>query len=136
MAVKSKRVKLDARGRLKARLKKKIRGTDLKPRLSVFKSDKHTYAQLISDESARTLASASTLDAAVIEKAANVDMGEAANTSRSTKSIAAATAVGLVLGERAKAAGVEQLVFDRNGFFYHGRIKAVADGARKAGLSF
>lgn len=136
MAIKSKKIKLTSRERTKARLRKKLTGTDAKPRLSVFKSEKHTYAQLISDESGKTIVSASTLEGAVVEKIAKIEKSATQNDSRSCKSVAAAIAVGITLAERAKAAGIEHLVFDRNGFLYHGRVKAVADGARQGGMAF
>lgn len=97
MAIKSKKVKFSSRERIKARLRKKISGTDIKPRLSVFKSGKHTYAQLISDESAKTIVSASSLDSAVVEKAASLDKKFSFNDSKSTKSVAVAAAVGYVV---------------------------------------
>jgi large subunit ribosomal protein L18 len=95
-----------------------------RPRLSVFRSGKHIYAQVIDDTAGRTLAAASTLDTAIkgsIKTGANVG---------------AATAVGKLLAERAVAAGIKAVVFDRGGYLYHGRIKALADAAREAGLSF
>lgn len=138
MAIKSKKIKYTSRERTKARLRKKISGTDVKPRLSVYKSGQNTYAQLISDESGKTIVAASTLESAIVEKAAALDKKAtgATNDSKSKKSVAAATAVGLAIAERAKAAGINQLVFDRNGFLYHGRIKAVAEGARQGGMEF
>ena len=91
-----------------------------RPRLSVHRSGKHIYAQVIDDEQGRTVASASTL----------------AGHEGSTANIAAATAVGRRVAEAAKAAGVTQVVFDRGGFLYHGRVKALAEAAREAGLEF
>ena len=93
-------------------------------RLSVFRSSKHIYAQVIDDGEGRTLAAASTLD-----KSLRGDLGTGADRE-------AAAAVGKLLAERAKAAGVERVVFDRGGYHYHGRVKALADAAREAGLSF
>ena len=93
-----------------------------RPRLSVHRSGKHIYAQVIDDEAGKTLVSASTL-----EKDARGKTGATTE---------AATAVGKTLAERAKKAGVTQVVFDRGGFLYHGRVKALADGAREAGLEF
>lgn len=136
MAIKSKVVKLSPRERKKQRLRKKIRGTDAKPRLCIFKSVRHTYAQLISDESGKTIAAASTQESAVMERAAGLKAEDLRNEARSAKSEAGARAVGLVVAERAKEKGVARLVFDRNGFLYHGRVKAVAEGARQAGLEF
>jgi large subunit ribosomal protein L18 len=100
--------------------------------LSVFRSSKHTYAQLISDEDHRTVASASTLDKEVQSQIAKLEK----EAKGSSKSVAAARAVGLVLAERSKAAKVSSVVFDRNGFLYTGRVKALADGAREGGLEF
>jgi large subunit ribosomal protein L18 len=108
-----------ARTRRHLRVRKKVRGDAQRPRLAVFRSNKHTYAQLIDDVAGRTLASASTAESAASAASATVD---------------AAKAVGERLGERGKAAGVTSAVFDRGGFKYHGRVAAVADGAREAGL--
>ncbi len=93
-------------------------------RLSIFRSGKHIYAQVIDDLVGRTLAAASSLDK---------DLKGALKTGAD---IAAATAVGKLLAERAKAAGITEVVFDRGGYIYHGRVKALADGAREGGLSF
>ena len=110
-----------ARERRHRRVRKKVRGTAERPRLAVFRSNKHIYAQVIDDVNGRTLASAST-DREGLRPAppATVD---------------AAKQVGKLVGERAKAAGVETVVFDRGGFRYHGRVAGVADGAREAGLT-
>ncbi len=110
-----------ARTRRHLRVRKKVRGDAQRPRLAVFRSNKHTYALLIDDVAGRTLASASTAESAASAASATVD---------------AAKAVGERLGERGKAAGVTSAVFDRGGFKYHGRVAAVADGARSAGLEF
>ena len=112
-----------ARVRRHFRVRKKVRGSADRPRLSVFRSNKHISAQVIDDRSGRTLAAAST-----VEKALR-DAGDTSN-------IAGATAVGRLVAERARAAGVSQVVFDRGGFQYHGRVAAVADAAREAGLEF
>ena len=93
-----------------------------RPRLSIQRSGKHIYAQVIDDEAGRTLAAASTLEKDVRDT--------------SGANVAAATAVGQRVAEAAKAAGVTQVVFDRGGFLYHGRVKALADAAREAGLEF
>ena len=95
-----------------------------KPRLSVFRSGKHVYAQVIDDEQGRTVASASTLDK------------ELRGTLKTGADKAAAAAVGRVVAERAVKAGVSQVVFDRGGYNYHGRVKALADAARESGLKF
>lgn len=116
---------LTSRERRHRRVRAKISGTAQRPRLNVFRSSAHIYAQLIDDLSGHTLAAASDLEETVRERA-----GESA-----TKS-ARAKAVGEVIAERAKGAGVEAVLFDRGGFLYHGRVKAVADGAREGGLKF
>lgn len=112
----------ERRQRRHRRVRKKIMGTAQRPRLSVFRSNKHIYVQAIDDMSGRTVAAASTMEAAL--------------RAGSTGTVDAAKAVGKLVGERAKAAGVHTVVFDRGGFQYHGRIAAVADGAREAGLEF
>ena len=111
--------KQEHRVRRHRRVRKKVLGTAERPRLSVFRSNKHVYAQLIDDVAGRTLASASTGEKGLSGSGATVD---------------AARAVGQRLAERGKAAGVTTVVFDRGGFKYHGRVAAVADGARDAGL--
>jgi large subunit ribosomal protein L18 len=113
--------KVDARKRRHFRVRKKVRGNAARPRLAVFRSNKHIYAQLIDDVAGATLASASTSEKGLSGNGATVE---------------AAKAVGQRIGERAKAAGVTSVVFDRGGFKYHGRVAAVADGARGAGLEF
>jgi large subunit ribosomal protein L18 len=115
--------KQEARNRRHRRVRKKVTGSADRPRLAVFRSNKHIAAQVIDDRTGRTLAAASTIETDI--KAAG---------STSTKD--AATAVGKLVAERAKAAGVSKVVFDRGGFIYHGRIAAVADAAREAGLEF
>jgi large subunit ribosomal protein L18 len=112
--------KQTARARRHHRVRKKVTGSAERPRLAVFRSNKHISAQVIDDRSGRTLASAST-----VEK----DLRQAATSNK-----AAATTVGRLVAERAKAAGVSRVVFDRGGFLYHGRVAAVADAAREAGL--
>jgi large subunit ribosomal protein L18 len=106
------------------RVRRKVRGSDGRPRLSVFRSLQHIYVQVISDESGRTLASASTAAADVREAVA------------SKRSVAAAKAVGRAIADKCREKGIEQVIFDRNGFLYHGRVKALADAAREAGLKF
>ena len=113
--------KVEARARRHRRVRKKVRGTAERPRLAVFRSNKHIYAQLIDDVTGVTIASASTAEKGLTGSGATV---------------AAASAVGTRIGDRAKAAGVTTAVFDRGGFQYHGRVAAVADGAREAGLEF
>ena len=114
--------RVTARNRMKVRIRRKVHGTADRPRLAVFRSTRHIYAQVIDDASGRTLAAASTVEKEL-------------KGSKSTKSEEAAV-VGRLVAERAKAAGVERVVFDRAGFRYHGRIKSLADAAREAGLEF
>ncbi len=104
-------------------IRKRVEGTADRPRLSVFRSATHIYAQVIDDNTAKTLAAASTLDKAVRDAI------------KGKKKSDAAKEIGKLIAERAKKAGVAAVVFDRNGYRYHGRIAAVADGAREAGLS-
>lgn len=113
--------KREARIRRHRRVRKKVRGTAERPRLAVFRSNKHITAQVIDDRAGHTLASASTTEAAVTGNGGNVD---------------AATKVGELVAERAKAAGISTVVFDRGGNLYHGRIAALAEAARKGGLEF
>ena len=110
------------RARRKIGLRKRIQGTPERPRLTVFRSLKHIYAQVIDDVSGRTLASASDQDG----KGGKAVKGKTGS----------AKGVGTTLAERAKKAGVTKVVFDRNGYIYHGRVKALADGAREGGLQF
>jgi large subunit ribosomal protein L18 len=105
------------------RVRKKIHGTAERPRLAVFRSNKHLVLQVIDDDAGRTLAAASTVEA---------DQRSAGSGS----TVAAATRVGQLVAERAKAAGVDKVVFDRGGFLYHGRVAAAAAAAREAGLEF
>lgn len=116
---------LSPRKRRHVRVRAKVHGTAARPRLNVFRSNAHMYCQVIDDVRGHTLVAASDLEDEVLEKA-----GEGA------PKAARAKAVGEVIAERAKAAGVDAVVFDRGGFLYHGRIKAVADGAREGGLKF
>lgn len=116
---------LTPRKRRHVRVRAKVAGTTARPRLNVFRSSAHIYCQVIDDQQGTTLVSASDLEADVIEKA-----GEGA------VKTARAKAVGEVIAQRAKDAGIESVVFDRGGFLYHGRVKAVADGAREGGLEF
>lgn len=110
--------KVERRIRRKRGIRRTIYGTPARPRLSVFRSEKHLYAQVIDDVAGKTLASAST-------KQMGIDA-----------SVETAKQVGTQLAEKAKAAGVETVTFDRNGYKYHGRLKALADAAREAGLKF
>ena len=110
----------DLRQRRHRRVRKKVFGTPERPRLAVFRSNRHISAQVIDDLHGRTLAAASTLEPEL--------------RGQSTANVAAATAVGQLLGSRARASGVTRVVFDRGGFLYHGRVAAVADAARQTGL--
>lgn len=118
----SQKAKQQRRRRRQMRTRKRVRGTPDRPRLCVYRSVHHMYVQVIDDLSGRTLASASTVDKGItVEKAGNA---------------AGAAEVGRLIAERAKAAGLSTVVFDRNGFQYHGRVKALADAARAGGLEF
>ncbi|NOY25863.1 MAG: 50S ribosomal protein L18 [Oligoflexia bacterium] len=113
-----------ARTRRKAHIRKTVRGTETRPRLSVFRSARHIYAQVVDDVAGRTLASASTLSPELTEL-----KGHGGNCDASAQ-------VGKLVAEKALAAGVARVAFDRNGFLYHGRVKALAEAAREAGLQF
>ena len=121
------RTKEDRRDRIKLRLRKRIVGSAERPRLTIFRSVAHVYAQAVDDATGQTLASASSVEPAVKAK-----MGEKVRGGN----IAGATLIGQTIAERLLAKGLKQVVFDRNGFLYHGRVKAIAEGARKAGLEF
>ncbi len=116
----SNKLKTLRRSRRRAGIRKRVQGTPQRPRLSVFRSGKHIYAQVIDDLAGKTLAAASTAQAK-IDKGGNV---------------AAAAEIGKVIAEKAKSVGIEQVAFDRSGFRYHGRVKALADAARESGLKF
>ena len=113
--------KREKRQKIHYRIRNKIAGTQQKPRLSVFRSNKAIYAQLIDDLAGSTLASASTLDSSIDKSGNKTDQ---------------AKAVGQLLAERAKSANISTEVFDRGGYLYHGRVKALAEGAREGGLNF
>jgi large subunit ribosomal protein L18 len=119
----SKKERKNGRLRRKRRIRKKVFGTADRPRMSVFRSNRHIYVQLINDITGETLASASTIEE---ELAGDLD---------GKKKVDQAAVIGKAVGERAKAKGIESAVFDRNGYIYHGRVAAIADGAREAGLS-
>ena len=110
--------KVERRIKIKFRIRKNVKGTIERPRLSVFRSNKQIYVQVINDLTGKTLAAASSLG---LEKMAKTDQ---------------AKKVGEIVAGKAKAAGVEAVVFDRNGYLYHGRVQALADGAREGGLKF
>jgi len=115
------KTRLEARKRRHVRVRKGVKGTPARPRLAVFRSNKYLYAQVIDDQSGRTLASASSQETSMRTK---------------TLTVETASEIGKLVAERAKEAGVEAVVFDRGGFTYHGRIKALADAARASGLEF
>ncbi|MDA0811168.1 MAG: 50S ribosomal protein L18 [Verrucomicrobia bacterium] len=111
----------EVRRKIHRRIRKKVEGTPARPRLAVHFSNQHIYAQVIDDEASRTIASASTLDKSIESKGSNV---------------AAASRIGQVIAERAKGQSIETVVFDRGGFLYEGKVKALADAAREGGLKF
>ena len=113
--------KKEIRNRIHRRIRRKLRGTAERPRLAVFRSVAHIYVQVIDDNAGSTLVSASTVD-----KGGKTNGGN----------VAAAKAIGKLVAERAREKGIQQVVFDRGGYQYHGRIKALADAARTAGLEF
>jgi large subunit ribosomal protein L18 len=117
-------VKMTGWQRRKARVRKKVEGTTSRPRLNVFRSNKHIYAQVIDDSAGRTVASASTRSKDVATAAAGLKKSEASKL------------VGELVAKKAIEQGVATVVFDRSGYIYHGRIKALADAAREAGLKF
>jgi len=112
------------RQRVRARVRTRVERTPERPRLSVYRSLGHIYAQVIDDRSGKTLVSASSIDAEIKK---NLKGGG---------NVAAAKVIGKTIAERAKSAGVSKVVFDRGGYKYHGRVKALADAAREAGLQF
>ena len=121
------KTKEDRRDRIKYRIRKKMRGTSERPRLSVYRSVSHIYVQVIDDMAGPTVASASSVEAAVKAKLSG-DM-RAGNRK-------GAELVGKTIAERLKDKGITRVIFDRNGFLYHGRVRAVAEAARQAGLEF
>ena len=115
--------KSDTRRRIHLRIRKRVSGTQERPRLSVYRSLNHIYAQIINDEKATTLVSASTLDKEIREKV------------KSGGNLAGAKVVGQEIARRAKSKGIESVVYDRGGYRYHGRVKVLAESAREAGLA-
>lgn len=109
------------RQKIKSRIRGKISGTAERPRLSIFRSNKETYVQLIDDTKGVTLAAASTRDKDFTRNGTKTEQGKT---------------VGMVLAQKAAAQGITDVIFDRNGYLYHGRVKAVAEGAREGGLKF
>ena len=114
----------EVRLRIHRRIRKTLSGTPVRPRLCVFRSNKHIYAQIVDDAKGSTVTAASSLDS------------EAKQEIKNGSNIAAATAVGKIVAKRAIEKGVEHVLFDRGGYIYHGRVKALADAAREAGLKF
>ena len=117
-------LRTQARLKRKKRIRKKLVGTGNRPRLCVFRSARHIYAQVIDDSRGQTLAAASSMEKDVRDNP------------QSKNKVTAANNVGKIIGQRAIEKGLKKVVFDRNGFLYHGRIKAVSEGAREAGLEF
>jgi large subunit ribosomal protein L18 len=115
--------KNEKRGHVHERIRKKLQGTPERPRLNVYRSLNHIYVQVIDDMTGKTLVSASSAEGKKEDR-------------RTGGNVAAAKAVGKTIAERAKAKGVTKVVFDRGGYIYHGRVKALADAAREAGLQF
>jgi large subunit ribosomal protein L18 len=121
------KTKDDRRERIKYRIRKRVEGTPERPRLTVFRSVAHIYVQVVDDAKGQTIAAASTVEPSL--KGALSKDAKGGN-------VAGAKAIGKAIAERLLEKGVKQVVFDRNGFLYHGRVKAVADAAREAGLEF
>lgn len=115
------RIKLSRRERIKKGIRKRVLGTSERPRLSVFRSNKGIYAQIINDESGVTLCAASTLKNTVDSKLNKIDQSKE---------------IGIMIAKKAIEGGISKVVFDRNGYLYHGRIKSLAEGAREGGLEF
>lgn len=124
MEIRNAQIRRQARLNRKARIRKRIFGTPERPRLVIFRSTRHISCQVIDDQAGRTLCAATSEGKAFAELAGDVAKTEAAKK------------VGALIAERCKAAGIETVVFDRNGFLYHGRVAALADAAREAGLKF
>ncbi|MEA3361540.1 MAG: 50S ribosomal protein L18 [Thermodesulfobacteriota bacterium] len=117
--------KKESRLKRKKRVRKKIEGSSERPRLTVFKTSRHIYAQIIDDSNGRTLLSASSISKDILSKAQGIG-----------GNIKGAKLIGETIGKKGKEKGIEEVVFDRNGFLYHGRVKALADAARENGLKF
>ena len=120
----SKKSRTEIREKKHLKLRKRFKGTAERPRLAVYRSNMHIYAQIIDDEAQKTLVSAST-----VQKDIKAELEK-------TNDMAAASYVGKVIAERAKAAGITEVVFDRGGYVYHGKVQALAEAAREAGLDF
>ena len=121
------KTKDDRRQRIRYRIRRRVSGTENRPRLTIFRSVAHMYVQVVDDMSGRTIASASTVEPTVKGALAKNSTGG---------NIEGAKAIGRTIAQRLIEKGVKRVVFDRNGFLYHGRVKAVADGAREGGLEF
>ncbi len=121
------KTKEDRRDRIKHRIRKRVTGTEARPRLTVFRSVAHIYVQVVDDMTGRTIASASSVEPVVKGQLPKEAKGG---------NVEGAKAIGQTIAARLKDKGVTRVVFDRNGFLYHGRVKAVADAAREAGLEF
>ena len=121
------KTKDDRRARIKHRIRKRVQGSEARPRLTIFRSVAHIYVQVVDDMTGRTIAAASS-----VEPAVKGTLGKQARGGN----LAGAKAIGKTIAERLREKGVTRVVFDRNGFLYHGRVKAVADAAREAGLEF
>ena len=119
MGIKNK--KANSRLKIKMRIRKSVNGTAERPRMSVYRSNKQIYVQLVDDQNGKTLASASSKEKGFDDKGNKIEQ---------------AGKVGKLIAEKAKSAGIESVVFDRNGFLYHGRVKTLAEAARKGGLKF
>lgn len=119
-----KNIRENARQKRKQRIRKKIFGTEERPRLSVFRSAKHIYAQVVVDSTGSTILAASTVSPEIRAEVKGLEKSEAARK------------VGLLIGRKAVERNIRKVVFDRNGFLYHGRVKALAEGARESGLEF
>ena len=117
----------DRRDRIKYRIRKRVQGSEARPRLTVFRSVSHIYVQVVDDMTGKTIAAASSVEPKVKGGASKEVRGG---------NVAGAKAIGKTIAERLLEKGVKRVVFDRNGFLYHGRVKAVADAAREAGLEF
>lgn len=113
--------KTQRRNKIRRRIRKNLSGTESRPRLSVFRSNKEIYAQIVNDDEGKTLAAASSRDKDIEAKGNKTEI---------------AAIVGKALAEKAKSAGIEEVAFDRGGYLYHGRVKSLADGAREGGLKF
>jgi large subunit ribosomal protein L18 len=121
------KTKEDRRDRIKHRIRKRVRGTEARPRLTIYRSVAHMYVQVVDDMTGRTIASASSVEPSVKGALGKQEKGS---------NVAGAQAIGKTIAQRLLDKGVKRVVFDRNGFLYHGRVKAVADAAREAGLEF